>query len=141
MSSFDQNNRFRVGNYSFSNDIKMSSPGNKMSTLGNKYNMYVIKFPDGTIRNVSGPDIFEMLEKENVYSEHFNQYAKYINSKINSSNSTSYIIMETCMESYPCKHHVIIDGHTILMNGAEIYKMLKKDGKIDSHFDQYSDFK
>lgn len=49
-----------------------------------------------------------------------------------------YKISNMCMQSYPCKHWIEYeDGKHGMMNGDEIYSMLRKEGVYDAHFNAY----
>ena len=51
-----------------------------------------------------------------------------------------YEISQMCLQSYPCQHDVrdMETGVTQTMSGDTIYKMLKKEGLTDPHFEMYS---
>ncbi len=51
----------------------------------------------------------------------------------------NYKISNFCYETYPCFHTVIniSTGESTEMSGDEIYKLLKKEGLSDEHFDIY----
>jgi hypothetical protein len=46
--------------------------------------------------------------------------------------------MDVYLES--CKHYVKVDNICKCMSGVDIYKMLKKDGLSDEHFNGYSNW-
>ena len=57
----------------------------------------------------------------------------------NAFATNSFIIMNDCMESYPCQHDVIINQDlTIIMNGMQICALLKKNNLPLGHFSIYS---
>lgn len=53
----------------------------------------------------------------------------------------NFEISNICLLSYPCKHHVedTRTGLTQLMNGPDIYNLIKQHGLTYDHFDRYSD--
>jgi len=60
---------------------------------------------------------------------------------ITQSRQPIFMYDTRCLQSYPCKHHVTIDGKESMMNGDEIYRFCVNNNlSVPQHFMQYKDF-
>ena len=87
---------------------------------------------DGVRTMMNGISIYELFKTNNLdIPEHFREY----------SPKPMIVIDDMCMESYPCKHMITIDGVRTMMNGVSIYKLLcEHNMNIPKHFSKYSSF-
>lgn len=69
---------------------------------------------------------------------YYTQNDQYIQWK---TDKPLFKIFSACCKSKPCKHRVEFeDKGARLMRGDNIYRMLKKHGLSDPHFDKYAEF-
>ena len=53
-------------------------------------------------------------------------------------NNNTLVIFDRCLQSYPCKHDVTLNGEEKVLNGREIYKWcIKNNIEVPKHFQCY----
>jgi hypothetical protein len=60
--------------------------------------------------------------------------------KLVAKKKTVIVVDDDCHESDPCQHYVSVNGVTKLMDGPEIYKLLRaNDVPVNDHFAEYAE--
>tara|TARA_R110002033_G_scaffold55934_1_gene104774 strand:- start:309 stop:497 length:189 start_codon:yes stop_codon:yes gene_type:complete len=53
-------------------------------------------------------------------------------------NNETLEIYRACIETYPCRHQVIVSGKKTMMNGVDIFNWFKSHNvEVPDHFKEY----